>query len=520
MGIMRDVFDTVRDAGSISNDTIEKTLGRRKYSSIARRSMEGTLQFPTIISKAIDIETAQMISKALERQFVSFTQVVLSMNPMLDLSADKDAIGYLRKFHQNSGVRTSGRDAANALTSLLSENYDGFADASGERLMFTGVYEGTTGTIDADNKRQLHTLVESFEQGLLNDKYTPAHQRRKYGKQTLTENFNQRMLMEDANPLGDLNDELTYLRIQQTRKSLKDHPEDRKLLNARNDRDVERHALDMQQKELQIQSLQKQMEDDPTLATMNQLKIDQLRMSIEKTADDIRRNATMKYDLPNEMLKNNDVRKANELIPTTMHVRTILVNQQKESQGTMDFIIGIKSTLHPVTSEEMVSNVVGAVKSRGKVFNFLRWTTGETNFFKDFLFNINEMKDDVFTRSKGASQWWIALKRRRSLAKIKASMFTSKDLLPNATLVLSMDEANYIKSEYGFDVTDTRIVNKVMERYFLLGFVVVDNAAQVVHFLFDGQEDYQSVSFTGLEREGKAGGGSDLKDVLKLVQRI
>ncbi|MNH46029.1 hypothetical protein D3C79_1086550 [compost metagenome] len=50
--------------------------------------------------------------------------------------------------------------------------------------------------------------------------------------------------------------------------------------------------------------------------------------------------------------------------------------------------------------------------------------------------------------------------------------------------------------------------------------MIVDAGAQVAHFLFDGNEDYQTVTFSGLERGDLSGGGVDFKDVLKLVQRV
>jgi hypothetical protein len=186
----------------------------------------------------------------------------------------------------------------------------------------------------------------------------------------------------------------------------------------------------------------------------------------------------------------------------------------------MDFIIGIKSTMHPIPSDEMVSNVLNAVQSKSRFFNTVRWTSGEISFFKDFLFNIKEIKDDVANRSSGSSPWWIALKRRRALAKIKGALMIPNQILPNASIVVSMEEVDFIKSNYGYDLMNSSFVDKIMKEYFLIGFVIVDNSTQIAHFLFDGQEGFQSVTFGGLEQANKSGGGSDLKDVLKLVQRI
>ncbi len=62
---------------------------------------------------------------------------------------------------------------------------------------------------------------------------------------------------------------------------------------------------------------------------------------------------------------------------------------------------------------------------------------------------------------------------------------------------------------------DRKIVDKIMKEYFLLSFVIVDSSLEIVHFMFDGQVDFQSVSFNGLERENN--NKNDFKEVMKLV---
>ena len=93
-------------------------------------------------------------------------------------------------------------------------------------------------------------------------------------------------------------------------------------------------------------------------------------------------------------------------------------------------------------------------------------------------------------------------------------------IMPNTTIVISMDEVNFIKNEYGYDFMSVTFVDKIMQHYFLLGFVVVDTSLEVAHFLFDGQYDFQSLTFSGLERDMKSSNSLDFRDVLKLVQRV
>lgn len=434
MGIIRDILDTVKDVVDTANSGlgVEDVMRKRKYSSLSRRSLEGTLQFPVLVTKSLDIETLQMVSKALERQYGSFVQVSLTMSPLLDIDSDKDALGYIRKFHQNSNVKTTFNDVHNTLASVL-DNYEAHMNESASLVIMTTMVNGSSSKVVVENKEQLRDVMEGLKTDILNNKFIPKQSRVMFKNSSLN-NYHNSTSVTEANT----------------------------------------------QKEKQ----------------------------------------KMSNNLPNELLKNNDAKKANELVPTMMHVRTILVNKEDEEQGTMDFLIGIKTTMHPISSDEIVSNMISAVKTKNKFFNTIRWTSGEISFFKDFVFNLNEIKNDVSSRSAGASPWWISLKRRRSLAKLKSSFHLPNQILPNASIVISMEEVDYIKSQYGYDLMNASFVDKIMQQYFLLGFVIVDNSSQITHFLFDGNTDFQSVSFSGLERDAKSGGGVDFKDVMKLVQRI
>jgi hypothetical protein len=167
----------------------------------------------------------------------------------------------------------------------------------------------------------------------------------------------------------------------------------------------------------------------------------------------------------------------------------------------------------------MITNMVNACRNNNKVFNFLRWTTGEISFFKDFLLNIKETKADVTDYKRGSSVWWSSLKRRKRLSNMRDTMFLDKQILPNATIVISAEEVEFIKSEFGFDLFNPIFFNKILNTYFLLGFVIVDNSAQMAHFLFEDQEEFQTVTFSALEKSS-VNDERKFKEMLKVVNRI
>jgi hypothetical protein len=442
MGVLSELIDAIKaiDVKKSVKDYVKKN----QFSSISRQAAEGTLQFPVLVSRSMDIDTLQIISRSLERQFSSFIQTVLTMNPDLNVNKDKNAAGYLKKFHQNtgSGVKHSASNFlmnnSDAVGYILGKiGLESFInDDESVTLLLTCLSEGSTsGTINT-NKQQLRNYKDYIREDKLNDKFRPQNKLYMFANENLSKKYNS----------------LTEAKTTETK------------------------------------------------ADKNDIYRD------------------LKYKIGEKVLVDNDVKKSNELIPTTLHVKVLRTNDDGENLGQQDFIVGVKSIMHPINSEEMVTNMVSACHNNNKFFDFIRWTSGEISFFKDFLFNVKDIKNDVLNRSTGASPWWLTLKRRRDKAKISNVLPIMNKYLPNASIIISMQEVEFIKSQFGFDLMNPIFVDKIMNTFFLLGFVVVDTSTQIAHFLFDGQTAFQSVTFNGLQRENSA--STDTKEILKLINRI
>lgn len=472
MSIFKDFLDVTRDLGQAGSDTADGILKRKRYSSISKRSMEGTLQFPVIASKSLDIDTLQMVGKALERNYASFVQIAMTMSPGFDYQADKDLNGYIRKFHQNSNVKAGIDDLHNTLVTV-GEGYNVVTnDDLGIGVMY-GVSEGVCGPINKSNREQLSSPLEGIVEASLASKFNPTSKRLVVSKD---QDFSSYHNVVEAEWHGKL--------------------------NAPNHKSYKKPAGPASPFDKQ----------ETKIVVNNNNSGSGSNKEVSQKAPE--------YSLPTQVLKDNDAKKANELVPTIMHMRVKAITKEGDVGETIDFLLGIKTTLHPVSSEEMTTNIYTGLRNKGKFFNFIRFTTGEIGFFKDFLLNLKDIRGDIAQQSNGSSRWWLALKRRRNLAKIGDRLMLPKKFLPNASLVLSYDEAEYLKSSLGIDVMDMAVADKLMSTYFLLSLVVVDNSSQIVHFLFDGQNDYESVSFSGLEKSTHGKNDMDFKDVLRLVQRV
>jgi len=217
-------------------------------------------------------------------------------------------------------------------------------------------------------------------------------------------------------------------------------------------------------------------------------------------------------------LLDNDVKKANELIPTTVDVPIFIMNKQGGAPYQSDILVGIKAITHLIKSEEMIYNVSTSIQEKRSLFRLIQWTTGEIAFFKDYLLMTDKIKNQAVNERSDSSTLWRSLRRRATEDKLRRMTFSKKDILPNATILITMDEVEYIQNNYNIDLfDDKKSVFNLMNVLFLLGFVIVDPAAELAYFMFDGQTSYQPVSYTALERENTS--SREVKSILSLMNK-
>ena len=457
MAILRDIFEIFsKDLNAQDFDPFDAKNNPRQFSSISKRAAEGTLQFPFIVSRAIPYSTIQRVVKAGEANAASFAQIVFTMSPQHDIN--QDGVDYLRKFHQNM-------DTENNLDDILGDAGKAFA----ENTIVTKLYQCDDSTLRV-LKEELTAYGADFVEGSLN-------------------NILPNRSIKDATIIRPMS--MTEA-VQIVTEKTKSRQDNRRSGGGKPPSNINRgnnFTINLDKGVTNFGD-SKQKPDDTTI-------------------------------VPKNILMDNDIRKTNDLVPTLLHIRVLATDPKGKSDVAkyIDFVVGIKATIHPVASQEMIDNIVDACKNNDGFFKFIKWTTGEISFFQDFLLNMKESKKDVIDRSNGASAFWIGLKRRRVLAKAKAATLMKNRILPNASLVIAQSEVDYIKSVHGFDLMNVSLITDIMDKFFLLSVFIVDDALEVVHIKYEGQLSYQTVSFDGLEKEN-SNSARNFKDILKAVQRI
>ena len=211
-------------------------------------------------------------------------------------------------------------------------------------------------------------------------------------------------------------------------------------------------------------------------------------------------------DLVRNQLLDSDVKKANELVPTMMIVNFTSVNYDTPIQDQM--VIGVKAKIYPVDSVDILNRITIKNQDNNGMLKFVRATTREISFVKDFMFAIEKAKIDALSQSKrgSSSKLWKILERRAVKSKFRRTLGHTNDASAISTLVLSQEEVEYLKKTENIDIENPSVIRPIMESYNLMGVCIVDESMEVAKFIFDtGDDIYESLSFSHLERENNNG---------------
>lgn len=210
-------------------------------------------------------------------------------------------------------------------------------------------------------------------------------------------------------------------------------------------------------------------------------------------------------------LSDQDIKKANDMSPTLLDLTLQYKTEGKLTETKL--LIGIKTVAHPISGSEMEYYISRTLKEENFFFRVIQWTTGEISFFKDFLLNIDRLKDEAQANTSLSSPWWHKL-RGMANASLMLSFFQRTKLIPTTTLVLSMEEVDRLKYNQGIDLMNKGQANKLSKIYFLLGLVIIDEVDEVVYTFDEETKTYATHSFAALSKESKD--SSSLKAILSM----
>lgn len=489
--VVKTVTDVITD-GINKADSIRTSPGIARSSSLTKATSGLNIVFPCLVTKTSKIDTAMMISRAVERKAVSLLQIAFSA---FDITHAKDATDFIKNFHTNLKGKISLDDFIDTMDTYAHEN--GLIPV--ERAdMFKAVLEDL-------RSLSVYYPDDVSESSLNRFKVT-------------TESVHGMRIFTEADKKDPANDYNFQYRRQRDYKQDKDQKAERgreraykiardKKLDARQDardeyqRERDKARDDYQTKRDKIED-KRAAEKDARMAARNDV---QNRKDIS--------------DMFTNQVFSSDIKKANEMVPTMMVVNFITLDG--EHQINRQVVIGVKAKLFPVDSQDVINKIIVKNADRNILLKFIKASTKEISFLKDFLFAIDNAKLSAIANSRNGSSTNKLLKtlERRALnGKIRKAFKINNAYKAIATLVISREEADYIYKNNNIDVMNPRVIRPIMENLSLMMFIVVDDSAETASILMDsGDDSYETISYTHLEREAS---DNSSKKIINLMTKL
>lgn len=410
--ILKDITDLIGDTKDLLGDG-KKMLGgdTKVFKSLTKNANNLILVFPVLCTKGISIETASIITKAIEKNCVNLLELLFASIQVNDTSNLND---YISRFHRNISIGDK----------ITVDDFISFTNSIAE--------SAEAGEIKITDRN----VFEAFKNGMKDFS--------NIAKTTLNENS-----LSDFVCYRNNNGFEAVLEAKYSGKYRDDN-------NDRND-------------------------------------------FISKMAE-------------------NDIKKANELMPTKVVVKFYAGDT---SQTFENGIIGVKCKLYAVDSLEIIERIATKYSDSNWVRELVRASTGEISFWRDFVFALDKARVDAINSSKKGSsaKMWKVLERRATKNRLSKWKANRADSSPITTLVISQDELEYLKKDYDIDLENRNIAIKLMNAYNFMGLVIVDEPAESASFIWDEGNDahYETLSFRNLERESN---DKDFRKVISLMTKI
>ena len=443
--VVRDIVDIITSAKDF--DQIKWINNKNNTGSIAKRASNLVLVFPVMVSNSLNIQTAMIVSKAIERKCCSLLQILFSSMQITNADNLQD---YIKQFHTNLDLKDH----------MDLDEFFGVMDS---------LVDEEAIIVDKD-------MYESIKEDMHNI------------------NFH---LEGELNP------------------------------HSINDYKVVNNAFGESSIMLERTHTYQAMGDNKTISfSGNKVNLGGSTTNNyyapsgggSRNDDPLRPGMRDQNDYFTHQLLDNDIKKANELMPTTMIVNFISRDEGVNDVIRMSGVIGVKAKLYPVDSMDICNRISSKVKDKNGLFNLVRASTREISFFKDLAFAIDKAKMDAMYMASDSNNAKMFKVLERRAAKNKFSRLIKKnDASPITSLVISQYEVDYLK-QLNIDMEKSFNARSILEGYNLMDIVVADESMEIAKFLFDdGDGVYEAITFDALEKQAN---DSTYKKVVNLVSKI
>lgn len=479
--VVRDIVDVLTSLKDYDEvQFINNAKANRSFKSITSATKDLILTFPVLVSTDIEPDNAIMIAKAHEKKMASLLHILFTS---ISVGNNEDVFDYVRKFHSNvgsmDGTLDSYVDSLDKLATTFGESYDQTLKIDHEVL----------NTVLEDLRESNYTLPDDTKESSLESfKIIPGY---RTGMNDMIINEGKKKKNKGGNNNNGSNSGGNNSNAGNTGGN-----------NGSNNNGL----LSGNNINVSISG--------GGYGGRNTYKSG---FSNDKDYADHMKNMTSYHS---SVMLNTEYKKANELQPTMMVINFMRHGEHGDNINTA--VIGIKAKIYPISSTDICNRISGKLDDKNILTNFIRATTNEIAFFRDFLFAIDNAKMDALSYSKRATsnKLWKVLERRSAKSKFRRSLRMYNDATAITTLVLSENDADYLKKVNNVDILEVRNARKILDSYNFMCICILNQSTEVASILYDtGDDTYEMIPFSGLEREASDNSYKKMVNLLSKVSR-
>lgn len=234
------------------------------------------------------------------------------------------------------------------------------------------------------------------------------------------------------------------------------------------------------------------------------------------------------YTIYNKDITSNAMKTLNKIGPTIVNIRLTIQNSGGGFQ-TIDVPLAIKASLQFLDSDDIVQIIENTHSNKNMLFNFIKLTTGQISFFKDYLFQLENAKNDMRREYElGRYPFYrrlIDAKNRNKFKRITDMIPVLKNFItktnrkdmPMCTIVVTIDEiTSATKTHLNYILKHRNSITDIIDTYMLLCFGIIDELNEIIYFFFSGiDEPY----ICDIKKLGSSTGGADkvMEELSKLL---
>lgn len=510
--VVRDIVDiltSLKDYDEVQ--FINNAKANRSFKSITSATKDLILTFPVMVSSDIEPDNAIMIAKAHEKKMASLLHILFTA---ISVGNNEDVFDYVKKFHSNigsmSGTLDSYADSLDKMAATFGESYDQTLKIDKEVL----------NTVLEDLKESNYTLPDNVKESSLESyKIVPGY---RTGMKDIIIKEEPQILYEWRR--DDLTNRASFNNRQDAASYISSYgydPNNEPDFDSINVGDINpdgrSRVTNDNLADLRAAYSYLSTQDPERSSYGSKLTY---RSGFENNKDyaEYLKNMSSYHG---QAILNTEYKKANELQPTMM-----VINFMRHSETSGDTIntavIGIKAKIYPVSSADICNRITGKLDDKNVLTNFIRATTNEIAFFRDFLFAIDNAKLDAMSYGKKATsnKLWKVLERRAQKSKFRRSLKMYNDATAITTLVLSENDAEYLKKVNNVDILNVSKARKILDSYNFMCICILNQSTEVASILYDtGDDTFEMIPFSGLEREASDNSYKKMVNLLSKVSR-